>query len=80
MPPVGHRDVRPGPERPVRIPASALVRAALLRPPRGEPGIRHRRLVDRHVDGMRASGDGLDDAVAPWNTFRGATARFVAFG
>ena len=52
-----------------------VVRAASLLRPRGDRGITHRRLVET------IPGSHVDDATdPPWNTFRGATARFVAFG
>lgn len=80
LPPVGRGDVRRGAERPVTTAASVVMRAALLVRPRGDHRIAHRRLVGPRADAMRASGEGSHEARVPWNTFRGATARFVAFG
>ncbi len=63
-----------------RLPARMLMRANGLLRPRARTGDRHRRLVDRRSEFPgSAAADGARDAV-PANTFRGATARFVAWG
>ena len=62
------------------FPARVLGRAGALLHPRGDRVVVHRRLVDRRAEtppGPIAAGD--SDG-RPASTFRGATARFVAFG
>ncbi|GAA5205298.1 hypothetical protein [Microbacterium kyungheense] len=80
VPPVPHDDER-GRRRRTPMASVVVARAGRLFHPRGDRGIQHRRLVDHALEASPAwnAGPG-EEAEVPWSTFRGATARFVAFG
>jgi hypothetical protein len=82
VPPAGHGDGSGGSVRPAMTSAADVVaRAGRLLRPRGGRGTAHRRFVDPRAGGSPSWDAGPDDgAEVPWSTFRGATARFVAFG